>query len=206
MPDKRQKIFYTALGISCIASLYLLLGSWISGRHAFFLYMNTDLGPAADQLFRYWTLLGDGIVWVPVVILIFIYRVRYIPLIIAAILISTLITQGTKNLLFPDEPRPTFGLIDMSLIHTVQGVELHTVNSFPSGHTGTAFTIFLLACMLVKRWWMVPVGFFYAAMVGYSRIYLAQHFPVDVGAGILTGAITVLISAEIQKRWAPLPQ
>ena len=206
MPDKRQKIFYTALGISGIAALYLMLGSWIFGKQAFFLALNNDLGQKADQLFRYGTLLGDGIIWVPIVIFIFIYRVRYMPLIASAILISTLITQGVKRLLFPAEPRPAFGLIDMTLVHTVPGVELNTINSFPSGHTGTAFTIFLIACLLIKKWWILPIGFFYAAVAGYSRIYLAQHFPVDVGAGILTGMITVLISAEIQRRWEPLVQ
>lgn len=203
MHPTQKKIFITGISISCLTALCLLLGTWIMGRHAIFLALNTDMGAVADQFFKYWTQLGDGAVWVVAAILIIIYRKRYLPLIIAALLISTLITQGTKHLIFPGEPRPTYGLIDMALIHTVPGVELHTVDSFPSGHTGTAFTIFLIGCLLIRKWWIIPAGFFYAAMVGYSRIYLAQHFPLDVGAGILTGVFTVILSYFVQRRWWP---
>jgi len=90
----------------------------------------------------------------------------------------------------------------MKQIHAVTGVELNKVNSFPSGHTGTAFSIFLTGCLLIRNRWVIPFGFLYAAMVGYSRIYLAQHFPVDVGAGIITGLVTAFLSLLIQKRFS----
>ncbi len=206
MQSPRKKIFIAGIILSCLTAMAVFLGTLWVGRMGLFRVLNTDLGSFADSFFKYWTFLGDGVVWVPIGILVIVYRKQYLPLIVSAILISTFITQGTKNFLFPGEPRPTYGLVDMTQVHTVKGVELHTVNSFPSGHTGTAFTIFLIGCLLVKRWWIVPSGFFYAAMVGYSRIYLAQHFPVDVGAGIVTGVITVLCSAAIQKNWKPLPE
>jgi len=37
--------------------------------------------------------------------------------------------------------------------------------------------------------------------VGYSRIYLAQHFPIDVGAGIITGIISVAAAIQFQRYW-----
>jgi len=206
MAAKSANIFVTGIALSCITSLCLLTLSAMLGRHEFFLLLNNDLGVLADQFFRYWTILGDGITWVAVAILVVIFRRQYLLLIVCAIIVSTLITQFAKHFIFPHEFRPTYGLIDMKLIHTVTGVELYTANSFPSGHTATAFTLFLLACLLVKKWWVVPVGFVCAVLVGYSRIYLAQHFPMDVGAGILVAIITVILSAQIQKRWAPLPQ
>ncbi len=202
MQSLHTRNFRIGILISFCAALYLLLSCWFIGRVRFFLLLNTDGGPVADMFFRYWTYLGDGIAWVIVVILVFIYRKQYLPMIFSAILVSTLITQVTKNYIFPNEPRPMFGLIDSNKIHTVRGVELYTVNSFPSGHTGTAFTIFLLACLLIRNRWVIPAGFCYALLVGYSRIYLAEHFPLDVGAGIITGILTVLLSVDIQKRWA----
>ncbi len=200
-PELKNKTFITACILTLAVGLYLIIDSGIVGKNALFLMMNADLGKTADLFFSYWTNLGDGIIWVAVAVLFFVYKRNKFPLLIAAILISTLITQLTKNYIFTAEPRPTAAIADLSLIHTVPGVELHTAYSFPSGHTATAFTIYLLACLFIRRSWIIPVGFVYAILVGYSRIYLAQHFPMDVGGGMIAALITIFISLFIQKQW-----
>ena len=187
--------------LSLVVSLLLFSGTAYWGKFQFFLLLNADLGIGADTFFRYWTNMGDGAIWVFVVILMSLFRKKEIPIVIAAIILSTFFTQFLKNVIFPDVHRPTFGITDFSTIHTVTGVELHLLNSMPSGHTATAFTLFLLACYFIKKTWILPIGFLFAALVGYSRIYLAQHFPVDVGAGILTAITTFLFSLAIQKKW-----
>jgi membrane-associated phospholipid phosphatase len=100
----------------------------------------------------------------------------------------------------PAEPRPTVAITGYP-IHTVRGVELHTAYSFPSGHTATAFTIFLLACILLNKRWVLAVGFTYALLVAYSRVYLAQHFPLDLGGGMIAAVFAVLLSILVQRSW-----
>jgi membrane-associated phospholipid phosphatase len=196
-----SKNIMRSIQLSLATALLLFFGTAYWGKFQFFLLLNADLGNMADTFFRYWTNMGDGAIWVLVVLLTIIFRKKEIPAVIAAIILSTFFTQFIKNVVFPDAHRPTFGITDFSAIHTVAGVELHLFNSMPSGHTATAFTIFLLAGYLIKKTWILPVGFLYAALVGYSRIYLAQHFPVDVAAGILTAITSFLLSLAIQKKW-----
>lgn len=200
MHAKRNRNLVIGVVLTLITAVYLLIDSMVIGRNAFFLLLNTDLGTAADYFFRFWTNLGDGIIWVIVALLFFFYRKNKFPLLLAAVLFSTVITQLTKIYIVPAEPRPT-AAISGADIHTVPGVELHTAYSFPSGHTATAFTVFLLGCVLINRRWFLPVGFVYALLVGYSRVYLAQHFPLDVGAGMLVAIATILLSLLVQTKW-----
>lgn len=193
--------FVTGFLLTLISSLFLLVNSFVIGNNNFFLMLNSDFGTAADHFFYYCTYLGDGAIWILVAVLFWIYRRKQFPLLLAAILFSTLIAQGTKKLIFPEQLRPTAAITDISSIHTVPGVELHTVHSFPSGHTTTAFTIFLLGCLLIRSKWFIPIGFIGALLVGYSRIYLAQHFPRDVGGGMMAALFTLLISIAVQQQW-----
>jgi membrane-associated phospholipid phosphatase len=198
---EKKSPFFTASILVFLAGLILIGCSLIMGKIPFFLLLNTDLGTAADHFFRFWTYTGDGAIWVPVALLVLLFRKNKWILLVSAIIISTVLTQITKNFIFPGEPRPTAAITDSNLIHTVAGVELHKVNSFPSGHTATAFCIFLIAALLIKNNHVVPVGFALALLTGYSRIYLAQHFPLDVGAGMMVALISVFLSVLIQQKW-----
>lgn len=191
----------TAILISLVLGILLFALSYRLGKENAFLLLNTDLGSAADLFFTYWTHTGDGAVWVPIVILVFIFKRKYLLLVFSSIILSTLFAQLSKNIFFKGIPRPSLAILDPSLFHTVSGVELHTLNSFPSGHTTTAFTIFLLATVLIDKKWVLPVGFLYAILAGYSRVYLAQHFPIDVAGGICAAIITLLLSVQIQHKW-----
>jgi membrane-associated phospholipid phosphatase len=120
-------------------------------------------------------------------------------IIVYSFAISTLLTQIPKLLLFPNITRPIASGIAPNLMHTVKGVTMHQLSSFPSGHTATAFTIFLLTIYLFDRTKMILIGLLYAMLCGYSRIYLGQHFPMDVGGGIIVAIMTIEISKRLRK-------
>ncbi|MBS1563115.1 MAG: phosphatase PAP2 family protein, partial [Bacteroidetes bacterium] len=66
-------------------------------------------------------------------------------------------------------------------------------NSFPSGHTTSAFALAtILALHATKKGWGV---FFLLLAVGvaYSRIYLGQHFLPDVTMGAILGTVSGLL-------------
>lgn len=187
-----------ALLVTLLTAVLLFIGSYTMGKYPFFLLLNGNGGTWLDKIFHGWTFLGDGWMWVLVVLLVAYLQREKLLLVLCCIAVSTLLAQGGKHLLFPDELRPAADPKELPAIHTVPGVELHTSQSFPSGHTAAAFSIFLLACHLIPHRRTVPVGFLLALGVGYSRIYLAQHFPVDVAAGMVVSMITIAVSLYLE--------
>ena len=180
----------------------VILASFILKKEAFFLLLNIDLGKPADIFFKYFTNAGDGLFWVLWGSLILIKKgKKYLPLLLSAVIFSTLLTQISKQIIYPDEPRPLQAIADQSLVHYVSGVTVHSMNSFPSGHTATAFTFVLVLALFSQTIEWLILGFVAAILVAYSRIYLSQHFPLDVGAGMLVAVCTMALSVGLQKRF-----
>jgi membrane-associated phospholipid phosphatase len=199
IPYKLSYSNFVIASVICIVSATILfIMNGILGTIPFFLLVNHDLGAAADIVFTSITNFAEVIQWIVAAIIVLLFRRHFFPLLLAAFTISTLLAQGIKNAL-PEQPRPSKAITDASLYHSVKGVVLHTVNSFPSGHTTAAFTLFLTVCLFIHKKWIVPVGFTYALAVGYSRVYLAQHFPKDVAGGMLVAVISVCFAVVIQQ-------
>jgi membrane-associated phospholipid phosphatase len=191
--------------IGCVLCLpvisYLFYITFTDGMQHAFLMLNGDGGNAADQFFRFFTYFGDALLWLPMLVYIaWKKRKLYLGLATATFTLVTILVQLCKYVIVPDEPRPTSFITDGSYIHTVAGVTVHSISSFPSGHTATAFAFFLMICLMTRKSWWLVVGFLTACLVGYSRIYLAQHFPLDVGAGIICAIISVGVAIPFQRR------
>lgn len=198
-----KKNFSIAVVLLTLLSLTLLHFSFNMGKEDLFLLLNYDAGIVADNFFAVFTYAGDGLMWIPALIItVFVLKRRdAFVLLISSFALSTIFIQGIKNFIFPDAPRPTKAITATDIIHTVKGVDVHTIGSFPSGHTATAFTIYLLFCLLLPKKWWVIFGFVYAVLVGYSRVYLAQHFPLDVAGGVIIAIISTWLSVLLQQYW-----
>ncbi|MDB5132877.1 MAG: bcrC [Mucilaginibacter sp.] len=154
----------------------------VNGRHTDFL----------DSIEPYITDLGNG--WTAVILaaLLALYNYRIAFLAATTFVITSLAVQAAKFIF--DAPRPKLYFKDqVSKLHFVKGIEILSHNSFPSGHTLTAFAMGVLFTYLLKnkRWAILLL--FYGTMVGFSRMYLSEHFFEDVVAGSVLGvSLTVL--------------
>ena len=176
--------------------LFIATGIWQIGyrQEIISLWVNQHNSIWADVFFKYATYLGDGRFCVAVGLLFLFWSRRKGLLILGAFAVSGLISQLIKTQFFPQEPRPAqYFAKTLNHLHQVPGVELHLWNSFPSGHTTSAFALFALLAFWTKNPVYKIVWLLVAATVGYSRMYLLQHFMIDVWAGSLLGTAAAVI-------------
>jgi membrane-associated phospholipid phosphatase len=47
---------------------------------------------------------------------------------------------------------------------------------------------------------VLTVGAIYAMACGYARVYLGQHFPLDIAGGIMVAILTLILSIYISHK------
>ena len=139
--------------------------------------------------------------WLPylVVLLLLLYRAGWATYLASNLLLSTLIVQPIKHLVHAPRPLTWFAenMPDVSL-PLVEGVRMNHWLSFPSGHTTTFFVLFftlsiILCAENIKGKNILSFICFLCASFGaYTRIYLSQHFALDIFAGILIALFSTL--------------
>ena len=199
MSQFANKPLKIAMGISLALALCLMALSFFYTRETVFLWLNLDLGKVADHVFSFFTLMAEGWMWIPYLLLMFGWFKKDALFILINFVLSTILTQVPKMLIWDNITRPMASGMDVNKIHHVDGIEMHLWNSFPSGHTATAFTLYFVTVCLFPKKWIVAIGFIYALACAYSRVYLGQHFPLDLGGGILVALMSVLLSIYIRK-------
>lgn len=145
------------------------------------------------------TFMGEGIIASGISLFLIIYGIvkkqAYIHSAGCAGLLSYVLSGAISQILKKQflYPRPLLELYDVRVV----GENLYT-QSFPSGHTTTAFA---LAIALGSFFPKLRVYFVAAAcLVGFSRIYVGAHYPFDVLGGAVLGVLLGSFSAWVIKR------
>lgn len=179
--------------------LFFLFGLTLlltKGNSGAFLYLNPYHQSRLDTFFTYYTWVGDGVFAVIVILLLLSMRRRADAMeLLTAFLLSALLAQIFKNLFSMPRPREFFnnGSFDGPYKNFIQGVTLHGFSSFPSGHSTSVFTLMTSLAIFEKDRRKDLLFLLVGLLVGYSRIYLGQHFMADVLAGSFLGLTTAVI-------------
>ena len=171
------------------------------------LWLNAHYTDSFNLFFSKITYLGDGILVAIVAIALLWSRYSHFAIVVFLGLLQLIVVQGLKRVVFASMERPAAYFSDaMPPLNFVEGVNIHQLNTLPSGHTATAFSIaFILVLLLKPNRWIASLLFLLATLVGLSRIYLAQHFLFDTLVGCAIGLglayVSYFLFTKLERRY-----
>ena len=160
---------------------------------------------ALDSAMVFITSLSEEWVYITLGLIMLFRNIRNTIIIGLAGIMSLAVTSPLKELF--EMPRPRVWLSVRHQLEPFEGINGNYIhdgfNSFPSGHTLSAFVLATVCTYLFPkgRWiWLIT-----AMAVGFSRMYLVQHFFEDVLFGSILGVTFALVMLKIvEKRWMKL--
>jgi undecaprenyl-diphosphatase len=159
---------------------------------ALFLILNGGHGVCSDY---FWQLVTETYTWLPLYIfLVSMFVVRFkkdsIWVILAAVAVVAVCDQLTASFMKPffGRLRPCHDPAIASYVHVVQ--QCGGRFGFASSHAANTFGIATFSALVLRYqsgWW--KTGYFWAALVAYSRIKVGVHYPGDILAGAAVGGL-----------------
>lgn len=198
----------TILSIYAFVLAACLLPLLFVSKATVHLFINQYHNPFFDFFFKNLTWLGSGWAVAVLFILLLFKHKRVAVIYLAGNLLITLVVQGLKHLVFNDVLRPAAYFKGLHPLYLIPGEAMHLYNSFPSGHSSTAFGIFIILVYLTKNPWGKFGWLTLALLIAFSRVYLSQHFVIDTLAGSIIGTIGMGFTIYLFDRYFPefLPQ
>ena len=183
---KQHQFFFYSYLVLLIAAVFFLVNN---GKANSFILLNGYHRNWLDYFFIAYTNLGDGIFAILLALFyFFVLKKRKLGVVLLLAYASTgIFAQIIKPLLHSPRPlvyfRPEhFPFFIDSIIHAGN-------NSFPSGHTVTAFAIATVLAFYTTNKMQYVLLLLAATLVAFSRVYLSQHFLLDVLAGSFIGLL-----------------
>lgn len=184
---------------TCLLLLILGIAMLYVPKGELHLYLCDHHTPFLDAVIPF---LSNMVNWLPAVtiVLLLFYRAGWAVFLAGDYLLTTCVVQPIKHLAHAPRPITWFAenMPDIALPLT-EGVRIHSWNSFPSGHTTTFFMLFFTLSLIATtdnlrgKNSLSVLCFVLATAGAYTRIYLSQHFAMDVFAGIIVAVICTLV-------------
>lgn len=153
----------------------------------FVLWLNSLHNPAWDFFFKYWTHTGDAIFFSIVAVALIVFKRRFGLILALAGISVAIISSFFKYVLFAEAQRPILYFKGYEVLEFVDGVNVLSQYSFPSGHAMAVFALASFVALMLQNNNYSSILFIGATLTSVSRVYLVQHFLIDIMAGSLIG-------------------
>jgi len=207
--DIFEKFFFATrktLLLSLVFGVLLCLILIFIGNEDGFLWFNTTLTPVLGRPAAFFSQFGEWYVMIFLLASCLWISIRKFISVAFTWIIGACLSWMFKLWLFKGLARPSEYYASQNIpLQLVDGVDVHSYNTFPSGHTLTAFSSIVLFrfVFLHLKSWQEYILVFFAIACGLSRIILVQHWPEDVLGGIVLGLFAgysgVFFSLRISK-------
>jgi len=174
--------------------VFTLIPQLILSQTELFLEINGLHNSVLDFFFYWITYFGDGLTFVILIIALFFISYSNALNGLLIFLSTAIFAQVLKRVFFADHFRPYPVLSEQHQLYVPEGVTPIVYESFPSGHTVTAFALATFLVLTYPKKWLWLVLLLLAWITAYSRVYLTHHFPIDVWVGSVIGTLGGLIA------------
>jgi undecaprenyl-diphosphatase len=134
------------------------------------------------------------------ILILFVGRIRGLRFLVLAV-VSVVVADAIGNYAFKQvflRARPCIVLEGVRLL-----VGCTNSPSFPSNHAINAGALATLVVLYMPRVWLPAAAL--AVLVGYSRIYVGAHYPLDVLAGGVLGIVVAMVFSRGMTLLWPFP-
>ncbi|MBN2774076.1 MAG: phosphatase PAP2 family protein [Prolixibacteraceae bacterium] len=183
--------------------IFLVIGGIlliIKNKGDILLALNSVSSPFWDQIFLQVTKIGLGSFIALVGVVLVFYKFRWSLLVFINLAWTGIFTNLFKRVFFHMSSRPLHYFYYDDFPRFLYDAPLSYFNTFPSGHTITIYAICSLLAILVNRRAVSLVLFLLALLVGFSRVYLLQHFFIDTYFGAVTGIVVTVLTFWIDQQ------
>lgn len=182
----------TYLILLCYVGFFLLQNGKIQIHKAINAYVGNQY---IDVFFAYITHLGDGAFAFLVAIIFLFFNIRKSVYILLSYAGAGVVSYILKHWIYYDVTRPhfVFQYFVREELKEVQGVDLIGFHSFPSGHALSAFALFFCLLFVSRSHFLKILFFILALLAAYSRVYLSQHWLIDIYVGSIIGFLFSLL-------------
>jgi len=204
-----MKKVFLVYGIAYSLLLMLMLGlQYAYPKLELHLLLNSNHTSFQDTFFTYYSMLAEGPLYVLALLPLFWKQIKLTLFFALCELTGGATLQILKHIISMPRPASAFEDHPGLALPLVEGIDLHSSNSFPSGHASTFFIFCTCAALYLAYRYQLQNGkdhntrsrlmfdtallllLVIAALGAYSRVYLSQHFLCDVCMGSIIGFIT----------------